>query len=167
MSASARASAGLRGPSAWWRSLFRIGVGAYWLYFASQKWPAPWGLAPHGISWMHGYITAAAQTNPVPYLRDALAQVVVPNWQLFATGQAVAETLVAVLLIIGFATRPAALVATLLAVDLSLTVAFLVADPGLRWLYYLPILASFQVFVAGSGPLALERARWVPEWLRS
>jgi len=167
MAASTRASAGLRGPSAWWRSLFRIGVGAYWLYFAAQKWPAPLGLAPHGIAWMHAYLTQAARTNPVPGLRDALNQVVVPNWQLFATGQAVAETLVAVLLVLGFATRPAALVATLLALNLSLTVAFLDSDAGLRWLYYLPVLASFQVFVAGAGPLALERARWVPDWLRS
>jgi len=36
-----------------WRSLFRIGVGVYWLYFASQKWPAPLGVGPtHGIGWI-------------------------------------------------------------------------------------------------------------------
>ncbi len=164
----ARSGAGaLRRSGDLWRSVFRIGVGAYWLYFAMQKWPAPLGLAPHGIAWMHDLIEQSARTNPVPGLRDLLAQLVLPNWQVFATAQAAGETVVGVLLILGLATRPAALVATLLAINLSLTVAFLDPDVGLRWLYYLPILASFEVFVSGSGPLALERARWVPDWLRS
>ena len=45
-----------------WRSLFRIGVGVYWLYFASQKWPAPLGVGPtHGIDWMHPLIVRVAE----------------------------------------------------------------------------------------------------------
>jgi uncharacterized membrane protein YphA (DoxX/SURF4 family) len=157
----------LRGSADTWRSLFRIGVGAFWLFFASQKWPAPLGLPPHGVDWMRPLIEQAARTNPVPGLHDVLAALVAPNWRFFATAQAVAETTAGVLLIVGLATRPAALLATLLALNLSLTVAFLVADPGLRWLYYLPVLASFEVFVNGAGPLALGRARSVPAWLRS
>jgi uncharacterized membrane protein YphA (DoxX/SURF4 family) len=165
--------AGARTAGAWrasadvWRSLFRIGVGGFWLYFAMQKWPAPLGLDPHGIGWMHDYLVKSAQANPLPFLQQVLNQLVLPNWQVFATAQAVGETTVAILLIIGLATRPAALVATLLALNLSLTVAFLNSDVGLRWLYYLPVLASFEVFVSGSGSLALDRARWVPDWLRS
>lgn len=155
-----------RGAADTWRSLFRVGVGVYWLYFAAQKWPAPLGVAPHGLDWMRPLIEQAARTNPVPGLHAVLALLVAPNWHLFATAQAVGETAVGLLLIIGLATRPAALLATLLALNLSLTVAFLVADVGLRWLYYLPVLASFEVFVNGAGPLALERARSVPAWLR-
>ena len=151
-----------------WQSLFRIGVGAYWLYFASQKWPAPLGVGPtHGIGWMQPLMQKAAQVNPVPPLHDLLTLVVLPNWSLFAMAQAVGESAVGVLLILGIATRPAALVATLLALNLSLTVAFTVSDPGLRWLYYLPVLAGFEVFVNGSGSLALDRARFVPGWLRA
>lgn len=151
-----------------WHSLFRIGVGAYWLYFASQKWPAPLGVGPtHGIDWMHPLIISAAADNPIPFLHDLLTQLVVPNWQYFAVLQATGEAVVGVLLIVGIATRPAALLGTLLALNLSLTMAFTVPDRGLRWLYYLPVLASFEVFVYGSGTLALDRARWVPGWLRS
>jgi uncharacterized membrane protein YphA (DoxX/SURF4 family) len=151
-----------------WHSLFRIGVGVYWLYFASQKWPAPLGVGPtHGIDWMHPLIERAAAVNPVPFLHDLLMQLVVPNWQFFSVLQATGETAVGVLLILGIATRPAALVGTLLALNLSLTVAFTVSDVGVRWLYYLPVLASFEVFVNGSGSLAVDRARWVPGWLRS
>src|SRR2546430_15970647 len=162
-----RGGGGRSGAADVWQSLFRLGVGAYWLYFASQKWPAPFGLPPHGIGWMHKLLVDSAQTNPVPGLGALLTQLVRPNGQLFATAQAVAETTVAVLLIIGLATRPAALLATLLAINLSLTVAFLDPDPGIRWLYYLPVLASFEVFVNGAGALAVERARAVPGWLRS
>jgi uncharacterized membrane protein YphA (DoxX/SURF4 family) len=151
-----------------WRSLFRIGVGVYWLYFASQKWPAPWGVGPtHGIEWMHPLMVQAAAANPVPLLHTALTQLVLPNWQVFAVLQAVGETAVGVLLILGIATRPAAVIGTLLALNLSLTVAFSVPDIGIRWLYYLPVLATFEVFVNGSGSLAVDRARWVPGWLRS
>jgi uncharacterized membrane protein YphA (DoxX/SURF4 family) len=151
-----------------WRSLFRIGVGVYWLYFASQKWPAPYGVGPtHGIGWMHPLMQQAAAVNPISFVQQFLTQVVLPNWQLFAVLQAAAETAVGALLILGLATRPAAFIATLLALNLSLTVAFTDTDVGIRWLYYLPVLASFEVFVSGAGALAVDRAGFVPRWLRS
>jgi uncharacterized membrane protein YphA (DoxX/SURF4 family) len=163
----ARAGGALRQADVW-RSLFRIGVGVYWLYFASQKWPAPLGVGPtQGIDWMHPLIVRAAAVNPVPVLHALLTQLVVPNWQVFSVLQATGETVAGVLLVLGIATRPAALLATLLALNLSLTVAFTDPDVGLRWLYYLPVLASFEVFVNGSGSLAVDRARWVPGWLRA
>ncbi|HEY4028426.1 MAG TPA: DoxX family membrane protein [Candidatus Dormibacteraeota bacterium] len=150
-----------------WRSLFRVGLGLYWLYFGSQKWPAPYGVPPHGIDWVRPLLELAAKVNPVPGLHSLLVQVVVPNWMPFVVAQTVAETAVGVLLILGLGTRPAALVATLLALNLSLTIAFTIPDIGLRWLYYLPVLAGFEVFVNGSGAVALERAWAVPAWLRS
>jgi uncharacterized membrane protein YphA (DoxX/SURF4 family) len=166
--ASARTARRRSSSAELWQSLFRIGVGAFWLYFASQKWPEPLGVGPtHGIGWMHPLMEKAAQVNPILPLHDLLTQLVLPNWSLFAMAQAVGETAVGVLLILGIATRPAALVGTLLALNLSLTVAFTVSDPGLRWLYYLPVLASFEVFVNGSGRLAVDRAPFVPGWLRA
>jgi len=150
-----------------WRSLFRIGVGIYWLYFAATKWPINLGLTSYGIDWVHPIMVTVSRVHPIPAVRQLMQQVVLPNWQFFATAQTVAETLVGVLLILGLATRPAALLATLLALGLSLTIAFSVSDVGVRWLYYLPVLASFEVFVSGAGPLALERGRAVPQWMRS
>jgi uncharacterized membrane protein YphA (DoxX/SURF4 family) len=146
-----------------WHSLFRIGLGGYWLYFASQKW--------HGIDWMRPLIQQSAQTNPVPGLHQVLVLLVAPNWQVFALLQDVGETAVAVLLILGLATRGAGVLATLLALNVSLTVAFLEPDIGLRWTYYLAVLAGLEVAVNGGGSLALDSspfvARFVPSWLRS
>jgi len=150
-----------------WRSLFRIGVGVFWLYFAATKWPVNVGLSTYGINWVHPIMVTVSRVDPIPAARQVMEQVVLPNWQFFANAQTVAETLVGVLLIVGLATRPAALLATLLALGLSLTIAFSVSDVGIRWLYYLPVLASFEVFVFGPGSLALERSRSVPQWMRS
>jgi uncharacterized membrane protein YphA (DoxX/SURF4 family) len=141
-----------------WPSLFRVVVGIYWLYFASQKW--------QGIGWMHGVLVSAARVNPIPGLHEFLVSVVVPNWVPFALAQTVAETVTAVLLILGLATRWAGVLGFLLAVNLALTVAFALNDDGFRWLYYLAVLVNAQVIVSGPGPIALGRFGWVPEWLR-
>ena len=141
-----------------WPSIFRIVVGIYWLYFASQKW--------QGIAWMQPVLVSAARVNPIPGLHEFLISVVVPNWVPFALAQSAGETVTAVLLIVGLATRWAALLGFLLAANLALTVAFAVNDDGFRWLYYLAVLANAQIIVAGPGPIALGRFGWVPDWLR-
>jgi uncharacterized membrane protein YphA (DoxX/SURF4 family) len=140
-----------------WASVFRIVVGAYWLYYASQKW--------QGVGWMKSLIVSTAKANPIPGLHDFLVQVTVPNWFLFAVAQGAGETVVAVLLIIGLATRWAAVLGLLLAINLALTVAF-GADPGFRFLYYLAVLVNGQVIVSGAGPIAISRLSWVPAFLR-
>ena len=141
-----------------WASLFRIVVGIFWLYFASQKW--------QGVGWMRELIQSAGQANPIPGLHELLVQVVAPNWLTFAIAQAVGETVVGILLVIGLATRWAGIAGFLLATNLALVVAFEVGDPGYRWLYYLGVLVNAQVIVSGAGPYRLSRFGWVPAFLR-
>jgi uncharacterized membrane protein YphA (DoxX/SURF4 family) len=141
-----------------WPSLLRVATGLYWLYFASQKW--------QGVGWMRPLMVAVARSNPIPGLHEFLTSVVAPNWFPFALGQAVGETVVAVLLILGLASRWAGLLGLLLAANLALTVAFAVDDDGFRWLYYLAVLVNAQVILSGPGPLALSRFGWVPAFLR-
>jgi len=141
-----------------WPSLFRIVVGIYWLYFASQKW--------HGVGWVQSVMTASAQSNPIPGLHQFLVGVVVPNWFLFAVGQTIGETLVAVLLILGLATRWAAILGLLLALNLAVTVAFGLNDDGFRWMYYLAVIANAQVIASGGGRYAVAGFKWVPAYLR-
>lgn len=141
-----------------WPSLFRIVVGLYWLYFASTKW--------QGVGWVRGLMQSAGAANPIPGLHELLVQVVAPNWFLFAVLQTIGETVVAVFLILGLATRWAAVLGTLLAAGLALVVAFEVQDDGFRWLYYLAVLANAQIIVSGPGPFALGRFNWVPAFLK-
>jgi|SRR6185312_2882576 len=144
--------------AATWPSIFRIVVGLFWLYFASQKW--------QGVGWMKPLIESTARTNPIPGLHEVLVSVVAPNWFPFALAQAAGETVAAVALILGLATRWAGVLGFLLAANLCLTVAFATSDVGIRWLYYLALLVNAQVIVAGPGPLALSRFGWVPGWLK-
>ncbi len=141
-----------------WASLFRVAVGLFWLYFASQKW--------QGVGWMRDLIRQTANVNPIPGLHEFLVSFVVPNWLLFALGQAVGETVVAIALILGLASRWAGILGLLLATNLALTVAFAVNDDGFRWLYYLGVVVNGQVIVSGPGPFALGRFSWVPAFLR-
>ena len=146
-------------PADGWHALYRVGVGLFWLYFASQKW--------QGVGWLRPVIEAAARANPVPGLHELMVTVVAPHWLLFAAAQAVGETLVGLALVLGLAQRKAAVAGFLLAVNLSLTVAFLASDLGFRWLYYLALLANAELVFVEPGLLALGRARFVPGWLRS
>jgi uncharacterized membrane protein YphA (DoxX/SURF4 family) len=139
-------------------SLFRLLVGFYWLYFASSKW--------QGVGWTRSLIQSAGPANPIPGLHEFLIQVVAPNWFIFSVAQTIGETLVGLLLILGLATRWAAVGGLLLAVNLALVVAFEVTDPGSRWLYYLAVMVNAQVIVSGAGPYALGRFGWVPAFLR-
>jgi len=141
-----------------WASLFRITVGLYWLYFASTKWL--------GVGWVQGLLQTAGTANPIPGLRDVLTNVVAPNWFIFAVAQTAGETVVAILLILGLATRWAGILGLLLATGLALTVGFEVKDDGFRWLYYLAVLVNAQVIASGAGPIALSRFGWVPAFLR-
>jgi len=141
-----------------WPSVFRFSVGLYWLYFASTKWT--------GVEWVKGLMQGAGAANPIPGLKELLTDVVAPNWYFFAVAQTVGETVVAVLLILGLATRWAAILGLLLAFGLAFVVAFEVGDPGFRWLYYLAVIVNAQVIVSGAGPYALSRLGWVPRALR-
>jgi len=142
-----------------WRSLYRVVVGVFWLYFASQKWG--------GVGWMKGLIQGAAAVNPIPGLHEFLAVVVAPNWYLAAVAQGIAETLVGLCLVLGLATRKAAAVGLLLALNLALVVAFEVSDPGFRWLYCLGVIVNAELIFSQPGSLALGNYRSVPSWLRS
>jgi len=141
-----------------WRTIFRVGAGLYWLYFASQKW--------QGVAWMRPLIQQGATVNPIPGLHELLVTVVAPNWFPFALAQAVAETVVGIALVLGLATRKASVLGLLLAANLALTVAFLSTDLGFRWLYYLAVLVNAQLVFAEVGPFALGRAGFLPAWLR-
>jgi uncharacterized membrane protein YphA (DoxX/SURF4 family) len=142
-----------------WRGVFRVVVGIFWLYFASQKWG--------GVAWMQPLIQGAAAVNPIPGLHELLAVVVAPNWFVFAVAQAVAETIVGVFLVLGLATRKAAVVGLLLALNLALVVAFESSDLGIRWIYYLAVLVNAELIFVDEGWPALGGYRFMPAWLRS
>jgi uncharacterized membrane protein YphA (DoxX/SURF4 family) len=134
--------------SAFWQSVFRIGVGFFWLFFAYQGWI---GHGPTAADVQSGFIT-----NPVPGVHEVLVEVVLPNWVWFSLVQTAAEVAVGGLLILGWFTRPAAIVGSAVAIYLALTVAFVEPSIVNRWVYYLLVLANLELSVNGPGALSLD-----------
>ena len=123
--------------SAFWQSVFRIGVGFFWLFFAYQTWS---GNGPSPAAVQAGFVT-----NPIPGIHEILVLVVLPNWVWFSLLQMAAEVVVGALLVLGLFTRPAAIVGSMLAIDLALTVAFIEPSIVNRWVYYLLVLGNLEL----------------------
>jgi uncharacterized membrane protein YphA (DoxX/SURF4 family) len=134
--------------TAFWQSVFRIGVGAFWLYFAYNTWR---GAGPTPLQ-----VQEAFTANPVPGIHELLMEVVLPNWTWFSLLQTAGEVAVGALLILGLFTRIAAIAGIVLAVNLALTVAFIEPSVVNRWLYYLLALANIELAFNGSGALSLD-----------
>jgi uncharacterized membrane protein YphA (DoxX/SURF4 family) len=135
--------------SAFWQSVFRIGVGFFWLFFAYQSWS---GNGPSPAAVQGGFVT-----NPIPGVHEVLVLVVLPNWQWFSLLQTAAEVVVGALMVLGLFTRPAAIVGSLLAIDLALTVAFIEPSIVNRWVYYLLVLGNLELAFNGPGALSLDQ----------
>jgi uncharacterized membrane protein YphA (DoxX/SURF4 family) len=82
---------------------------------------------------------------------------VLPNWTWFSLVQTAGEVIVGVLLILGLFSRIAAVVGTVLALNLALTVAFIEPSVVNRWVYYLLALANVELAFNGPGALSLDQ----------
>jgi uncharacterized membrane protein YphA (DoxX/SURF4 family) len=134
--------------SAFWQSVFRIGVGFFWLFFAYQNWTG------HGVS--PAAVQSGFLTNPVPGIHEVLVTVVLPNFTWFSLVQTAGEVAVGGLLIVGLFTRPAAIVGSALAIYLALTVAFVEPSIVNRWVYYLLVLGNLELAFNGPGALSID-----------
>jgi uncharacterized membrane protein YphA (DoxX/SURF4 family) len=63
---------------------------------------------------------------------------------------------VGALLVLGLFTRSAAIVGSVLAIDLALTVAFVEPSIVNRWVYYLLALGNLELAFNGPGALSLD-----------
>lgn len=134
--------------SAFWQSVFRIGVGFFWLFFAYTSWN---GTGPSAVAIESGF-----HTNPLPGVHELLVAVVLPNWTWFSLLQTAGEVIVGALLILGLFTRMAGIIGTVLAFNLAVTVAFIEPSIVNRWVYYLLALANAEIAFNGPGALSLD-----------
>jgi uncharacterized membrane protein YphA (DoxX/SURF4 family) len=134
--------------TAFWQSVFRIGVGFFWLFFAYQSWSGN-GPSP-------ALVAGGFTTNPIPGIHELLVTVVLPNWTWFSLVQTAGEVVVGALLVLGLFTRSAAIVGSVLAIDLALTVAFVEPSIVNRWVYYLLALGNLELAFNGPGALSLD-----------
>ena len=138
-------------PSLLWQFSLRVAVGAYWLFFSSQRW--------FDVSWARDLLTVAAEQNYLPVYGDALRILVVPNWLFAAIAVTVVESTIGILLLLGILTKIAAGLGAFNALNLTLTFSFcrcpwVEADfPLVFWFYFSALLLNVQVIFDSSSRL--------------
>jgi len=131
-------------------------MGAYWLYFSSQKWV--------DRTWVNGLLDTAARDNYIPIYRELLANIAAPNAGALSLLTAVAEAAIGTMILLGLFTRIAGAVGVVLNLNLVLTFAlcscpWAVSDfPLVFWFYFGPLLLNVQlVFDQSSMKYGMER----------
>lgn len=115
-------------------------VGGYWVFFSHQKW--------FDRSWVERTINTAAQGNYLPVYSQILKQLVVPNSSTLALLTTILEAAVGFMLILGILTRIAAIVGSLIDINLTMIFGFCncTADfPLVFWFYFAPFLLNVQL----------------------
>lgn len=99
-----------------WILLLRLSVGGFWTYFSSQRL--------FDLKGLEGILNVAASNNYVPFFRDLLRSVVMRYMTEFVISITIAELIVGILIVIGFATRIAGAVGSFIALYQLLTFSF-------------------------------------------
>ncbi len=132
-------------------ALVRIFVGYLW--FQQLFWKLP----PHFPN-LHNYIVEEAKYTIIPGYSFILNQLFLPNFSLLATATWSAELVVALCLLFGVFTRFGAILATLLALQLYVGLAY--APGEWYWTYGMLVLLGITVATIPAG-----RRLGVDQWL--
>jgi uncharacterized membrane protein YphA (DoxX/SURF4 family) len=143
-------------PYAIWQVVLRLIVGGYWLYFSYQKW--------FDRTWVKDMVAAAAQGSYIPFYREFLQTVALPNWETLALLITIAEGVVGLMILLGFLTRIAAAVGAFITANLIVsftfcTCAWAVSDfPLVFWFYFSALILNIQlIFDKSSKTFGLQR----------
>lgn len=136
-----------------WIAFLRMAVGVWFLksLFTKLSWTALGLLpvaTPRWVGFLPGRMQEYAVANPLPWYRDFLLEVAIPNAALFAHLTAFGEAAVGVGLTLGLSTLPSA------AVGIVLMISYLLADAGAplnAWGFNLVLIACMIVFIGARG----------------
>lgn len=126
-----------------WKTVLRLFIGFYWLYFSSQKW--------FDYQWVKPILDRAAETNPIPTYAALLRNIVIPNWQIITRTQTVLEAVIGILLVIGLLTRVAGILGAILAINLLVSFFGSLNEPAFLWFYIFSAFMSLTVALSDAG----------------
>ncbi|MEM1943747.1 MAG: DoxX family membrane protein [Candidatus Caldarchaeum sp.] len=136
-----------------WSLLLRLAVGGFWLFFASQRWL--------DRAWVKPLLETAAEGNYLPFYGNLLRQAA-QSWETVALAATVAETIVGVMILLGFFPRAAAAAGALIALNLWLTFSFCSCPwnttdaPQVFWFYFSAFLLNLVVLREKNHPSPLR-----------
>jgi thiosulfate dehydrogenase [quinone] large subunit len=127
----------------------RIVVGLMWL--ANLHWKVPPGFGEPTRGGLYKYsesVTRHSTFAPFTWLTE---EIVLPNFALFGWVTVIAETVIAVLLLVGYRTKLAALAGAAMTVPIFLSVVYYDRADEWSWAYFLMFAAHLFVYASDSG----------------
>lgn len=137
------------GPASatWTLSLARMSMGVLWL--ASLRWKLPPDFGAEGHRSLREWLDLETEHALIGLYRDLIADLVIPNFTLFAWLVFLAELIVGLCLLFGLFTRPAALVGLLMAINLAIGAG---AIPGeWIWSYAMMVMMHGIILFSAAG----------------
>ncbi|CAN5421408.1 hypothetical protein BH23ACT3_BH23ACT3_05960 [soil metagenome] len=127
----------------------RVLVGLMWL--ANLHWKVPPDFGEPTNSGLYKFFDSVTQNSPFAPFTWVVEQIVLPNFVFFGWFTLLAETAVAMLLIVGYRTRVAALFGAALAVPITLAVIYYDRADEWSWAYFMMIGLHLVVFATDAG----------------
>ena len=121
----------------WWALTIRTIMGAYWVYFSSQKWL--------DSTWVRAIIRDAGLTNPYPLLASLITNNILPRWAEFTFVTTMVEAALGFALLLGIFTRLSSLLGAGVSGALALSFIGLLSDPPIAWFYLFSITGNISV----------------------
>ena len=127
----------------------RIVVGLMWL--ANLHWKVPPGFGESSGGGLYKYSESVTRHSTFAPFTWVTEEIVLPNFAVFGWFTVVAETVLAVLLIVGYRTKLAALAGAAMSVPIFLSVVYYDRADEWSWAYFLMIAAHLLVYASDAG----------------
>lgn len=127
----------------------RIVVGLMWL--ANLHWKVPPGFGESSGGGLYKYSESVTRNSPFAPFTWLTEEIILPNFALFGWVTLIVETVLAVLLIIGYHTKIAALVGAITTVPIFLSVLYYDRADEWSWAYFLMFAAHLFVYASDAG----------------
>jgi thiosulfate dehydrogenase (quinone) large subunit len=127
----------------------RIIVGAMWL--ANLHWKVPPNFGEDTGGGLFKYSLSVTRNSPFAPFRWVTEEIVLPNFAVFGWFTVVAETVLAVLLLVGYRTKLAALGGAAMSIPIFLSVIYYDRADEWSWAYFLMFAAHLLIYASDAG----------------
>lgn len=127
----------------------RIVVGLMWL--ANLHWKVPPSFGESSGGGLYKYSESVTRHSTFAPFTWFTEEVVLPNFAVFGWFTVIAETVIAVLLLVGYRTKLAALAGAAISVPIFLSVVYYDRADEWSWAYFLMITAHVLVYASDAG----------------
>ncbi|MEI2703804.1 MAG: hypothetical protein V9E89_00750 [Ilumatobacteraceae bacterium] len=143
----------------------RVAVGLMWV--ANLHWKVPPSFGEQGGGALYAYATAAAQNAPFAPFRWAMRELILPNFVAFGWVTVISESVLAVMLLVGYRVRLAGWAGAGMSAVIGLTVLYYPNANEWSWSYLLMMAVHLMLAVsapAGGSPVTavpvIDAWRW-------